>query len=154
MPRAEPEERLRKLKEKQARVNAEIQRTEARQREAERKRETRRLILLGSMALDQVARGQVTEQVFKARMDRFLRRPQDRALFDLPPPAFQRIQDLRAEGKSLRRIAAILAAARVPFPPGCCKKWNHKVVARLLRQLEGGDTAPAATEEGRHGNAE
>jgi len=86
MPRANPEERLPKLKEKQARINAEIQRAEARKREAERKRATRRKILAGSMVLDQVARGAVSETVFKADMDRFLKRPHARALFDLPPP--------------------------------------------------------------------
>ena len=87
MPRAKPEERKRKLKEKQARIKAELQRLEARERETERKRDTRRKILLGAMVLDRIARGEVPETVVKADMDRFLERPQERALFDLPPRA-------------------------------------------------------------------
>ena len=85
MPRANPEERLPKLKEKQARITAEIQRAEARKREAERKRATRRQFLVGSMVLDQVACGALSETVFKAEMDRFLKAARDRALFALPP---------------------------------------------------------------------
>ena len=154
MPRANPEERIRKLEEKPARVTAEIQRAKAHTREAERTRETRRQFLAGAMLKDQIARGVVSEMEVKAHMDRFLKRPRDRALFDLPPPAFQRILDLHEEGKSRRHIAAILATERVPLPPGHYKKWNHQAGGRVLRQLEGADTAPAATEEGRHGSAE
>ena len=87
MPRAKPEERRRKLQEKQARIKAELQRLDARERQAERKRETRRKILAGAMVLDRVARGEVTEKLFLADMDRFLERDQERALFDLPPKA-------------------------------------------------------------------
>ena len=85
MPRANPQERRRKLEEKQARIKAELQRLDARERETKRKRETRRKILLGAMVLDRIARGEVSETVVKADMDRFLDRPQERALFDLPP---------------------------------------------------------------------
>ena len=85
MPRANPEERRRKLQEKQARIKAELQRLDARERQAERKRETRRKILAGAMVLDRVARGEVTEKLFLADMDRFLERDQERALFGLPP---------------------------------------------------------------------
>ena len=87
MPRANPEERKRKLKEKQARIKAELQRLEARERETERKRETRRKILAGAMVLDRVARGVLPEKLFLRDMDDFLERPQERALFDLPPRA-------------------------------------------------------------------
>ena len=85
MPRANPQERLRKLEEKQARVTAEIQRVKARQRQNQRKRETRRKILAGAMVLDRVARGVLTEQLFLRDMDEFLERPHERALFELPP---------------------------------------------------------------------
>ena len=57
----------------------------------ERKRETRRKILAGAMVLDRVARKDLSEKLFKADMDRFLERDQDRALFGLPPrPANQK----------------------------------------------------------------
>ena len=85
MPRAKPADRLRKLEEQRARINAEIQRVRSRESQEERKRETRRKILAGAMVLDRVARKELSEKLFKADMDRFLEREQDRALFDLPP---------------------------------------------------------------------
>ena len=85
MPRAKPADRMRKLEEQRARINAEIQRVRSRESQEERKRETRRKILAGAMVLDRVARGDLSEKLFKADMDRFLEREQDRALFDLPP---------------------------------------------------------------------
>ena len=85
MPRAKPEDRIRNLEEQRARINAEIQRVRSRESQEERKRETRRKILAGAMVLDRVARGDLSEQLFKADMDRFLDRDQDRALFELPP---------------------------------------------------------------------
>ena len=85
MPRAKPEDRMRKLEEQRARINAEIQRVRSRESQEERKRETRRKILAGAMVLDRVARKDLSEKLFKADMDRFLERNQDRALFGLPP---------------------------------------------------------------------
>ena len=89
MPRAKPADRIRKLEEQRARINAEIQRVRSRESQEERKRETRRKILAGAMVLDRVARGDLSEKLFKADMDRFLERDQDRALFGLPPKASQ-----------------------------------------------------------------
>ena len=85
MPRAKPEDRIRQLEEQRARINAEIQRVRSRESQEERKQETRRKILAGAMVLDRVARRDLAEKLFKADMDRFLERDQDRALFELPP---------------------------------------------------------------------
>jgi len=85
MPRANPEERLRKIEEKQARLKAEAQRLKARTRQNRRKRETRRKILAGAMVLDWVERGELAEQLFLSGIDQFLTRDHERALFDLPP---------------------------------------------------------------------
>lgn len=85
MPRAKPADRIRQLEERRARINAEIQRVRSRESQEERKRETRRKILAGAMVLDRVARKDLSEKLFKADMDRFLERDQDRALFGLPP---------------------------------------------------------------------
>ena len=87
MPRAKPADRIRSLKEQRARINAEIQRVRGRESLEERKRETRRLILMGAMLRDRIARKELPEKLFKADMDRFLDRDQDRALFGLPPKA-------------------------------------------------------------------
>ena len=89
MPRANPQERRRKLEEKQARIKAELQRLNAREQQAERKRDTRRKILLGARVLDRIARGELAEAEVKADMDLFLERDRDRALFELPPRADQ-----------------------------------------------------------------
>ena len=51
----------------------------------QRKRETKRKILLGAMVLDRIERGEVSETVVKADMDKFLERDHERALFELPP---------------------------------------------------------------------
>ena len=85
MPRKNPADRLRRLEERRARINAEIQRVKSRESLEERKRDTRRKILAGAMVLDRVARKKVSEKLFKADMDSFLERDQDRALFGLPP---------------------------------------------------------------------
>ena len=87
MPRANPQDRMRKLEEKHARINADIQRVKGREQQAERKRQTRRKILAGAMVLDRLARGEVAEKLFLADMDRFLERDQDRELFGLPARA-------------------------------------------------------------------
>ena len=85
MPRANPQERLRKIEEQQARLKAEAQRLKARARETARKRETRRKILAGAMVLDRVERGVLPEQLFLRDMDQFLSRDHERAVFGLPP---------------------------------------------------------------------
>ena len=84
MPRAKPADRIRQLEEQRARITAKIQRVRSRESQEERKRETRRKILAGAMVLDRVTRKELPEKLFKADMDRFLERDQDRALFDLP----------------------------------------------------------------------
>ena len=57
MPRAEPTDRIRQLEESRARINAEIQRMKGRAQQEERKRETRRKILVGAMVLDWLSAG-------------------------------------------------------------------------------------------------
>ena len=85
MPRAKPADRIRSLKEQRARITAEIQRVRSRESREARKRETRRRILAGAMAEAMLARGEWSEEEFRADMDRFLERDRDRALFGLPP---------------------------------------------------------------------
>ena len=50
-------------------------------------------------------------------------------------PALQRVQELRAEGKSLRKMVDILQSEGVPLPPGRYKKWNHMGVQWCVQQL-------------------
>lgn len=75
--------KLDKLKAQHAKIAARIQNTEARLKMAERKKETRRKILVGSYYLDEaLKKGQMEE--IKKHMDKFLTRNSDRSLFDLP----------------------------------------------------------------------
>ena len=145
MPSPKPEERVKKLEEKRARLTAHLQRVEARARIAARKRETRRQFLVGSMVMDKLAGGEWELAEVMAHLDRFLKAPRDRALFDLLPAPFQRLRELRAAGHSQRAIAQILAAEGVH--PGRYKNWNRETVRRILALAD----AAAATEEGQDG---
>ena len=76
------QERLKQLKLRQQRTDAgrralDIQR--------EKKAETRRQFLAGAVILAKVREGALAETQFKAWLDEALARPDDRALFDLPP---------------------------------------------------------------------
>ncbi len=77
-------EKLAKLEEQRARINAEIQRVRAREQQQVRKDETRRKVLIGAMLLGKAH----TDSELKARLvrelDDYLERPHDRALFGLP----------------------------------------------------------------------
>lgn len=75
-------ERLARLKEQREKLNARIQATEARLKTSDRKRDTRRKILLGSYYFDKAIKENTMNEV-KAIMDKFLTRDSDRVLFDL-----------------------------------------------------------------------
>ena len=76
------QERLKQLKLRQ-------QRSEARQRafeaQREKKAETRRQFVAGAVILAKVREGMLPESQFRGWLDEALTRPDDRALFDLPP---------------------------------------------------------------------
>ena len=73
-----------RLKEQRAKLEARIQAAEARAKNDERKKDTRRKILVGSYYLEQASKNETLEELKKA-MDLFLTRDSDRKLFDLPP---------------------------------------------------------------------
>ena len=77
-------DRLKKLEEQRARINAEIQRVRAREQQQARKDDTRRKILVGSMLLQLVEDGEWPEDKLRARLDTYLVRADDRELFELP----------------------------------------------------------------------
>jgi len=76
--------KLEQLKKKQAQLTAQIKDVEAREKEKERKLETRRKILVGSFYLDKAKENGSIDQL-KNELDSYLTRKDDRALFDLPP---------------------------------------------------------------------
>lgn len=72
-----------KLKEQRRLIDARIQAAEARHKNSERKKDTRRKILLGSYYLEKAKKENQWEKV-KELMNSYLSRNSDRKLFDLP----------------------------------------------------------------------
>jgi len=82
---AKAADKLAKLEEQRARINAEIQRVRAREQQQQRKEETRRKVLIGAWMMSKVQSGEWPEQKLIEAMDSYLERDHDRALFGLPP---------------------------------------------------------------------
>ena len=74
---------LTRLKEQRDKLEARIQAAEARAKLDERKKDTRRKILVGSYYLEQAAKRQTWDEL-RTAMDNFLTRDSDRKLFELP----------------------------------------------------------------------
>ena len=81
------EARIKAQEEKLKQLKAQKQQIEARKRAAaakvNRAQDTRRKVLAGAMILDMMERDEATRQRFTARLDSYLTRPDDRALFGL-----------------------------------------------------------------------
>lgn len=75
---------LEKLKEQRDKLNSRIQQKEARLKSSERKIDTRKKILIGSYFIEQAMMNGSFEDL-KQKMSDFLKRDNDRALFDLSP---------------------------------------------------------------------
>ncbi len=76
------QERLKQLKLRQQRSEARKRALDARR---ERKTETRRKFVVGAVILDRVRDGALDGVQLRTWLDQALTRPEDRALFDLPP---------------------------------------------------------------------
>ena len=83
------DERIAALEAKLKQEKAKKQKLEARKKAAESKQkraeDTRRKILVGSILMANVERGTYPEEKFRAMLDKYLEREDDRKLFDLPP---------------------------------------------------------------------
>lgn len=78
---------LDKLLQKRSQLDAKIQQTRARLRQHERKKDTRRKIIVGALAMEHADQGNDPEfaaTLFRL-LNRYVTRPADRALLDLPP---------------------------------------------------------------------
>lgn len=76
--------RLESLKKQQEQLKAKIQALEASESSRERKRETRRKILVGAYYLDKMRSDNKFNELVSL-MDAYLSRDSDRVLFNLPP---------------------------------------------------------------------
>lgn len=83
------DERIAKLEEKLKQEKAKKQKIEARKRTAElklqRSQDTRRKILAGALVLEMMEQDEQAKERFMSRLDKFLTRKDDRALFGLYP---------------------------------------------------------------------
>ncbi len=75
--------KLEALKQKQAVLKARIEMMSAREKTIAKKQDVRRKILLGAFALEQAKLDNTVAELYQ-KMDKFLTRNSDRALFDLP----------------------------------------------------------------------
>ena len=75
--------KLEKLLQKEAQLKAQIQQAKAAERTLEKKRDTRRKILIGAAVMARVERGEWPQADLLLMMDGFLSRPNERELFDL-----------------------------------------------------------------------
>lgn len=85
MPRKPPDEKIAELEEKRSQIEAQIQRHKARLRIEERKRETRRKIIAGALALEHASLNPAFGAQLKKLLQEHVTREGDRALFDLKP---------------------------------------------------------------------
>jgi len=84
--RKSPQQKLDELREKEAQLKARIQKEKAKLATDERKRDTRRKIIAGALALEHAEQNPDSEfaTVLHRLLSRHVDRDQDRALFDLP----------------------------------------------------------------------
>ncbi|MEL6940378.1 MAG: hypothetical protein AAFO84_14425 [Cyanobacteria bacterium J06598_1] len=75
--------KLERLLEKEAQLKAQIQQAKAAERTLEKKRDTRRKILIGAAVMARVEHGEWPKNDLLAMMDGFLTRPNERDLFGL-----------------------------------------------------------------------
>jgi hypothetical protein len=85
LPAIHQTHRLQRLKEQREKIDARIQAAEARIKTSERKKDTRRKILVGAYYLDMAIKENKLDKI-KEIMDAYLHRDFDRALFDLSSP--------------------------------------------------------------------
>ena len=74
------EEKLKQAKAQKAKIEARKKAIEAK---VQRSQDTRRKVLAGAMVLEMMERDEATRQRFMERLDKYLTRADDRALFDL-----------------------------------------------------------------------
>ncbi|HDQ0527074.1 TPA: mobilization protein [Escherichia coli] len=78
-------DQLAELRQKEAEIRARIQALEARDKEADRKKDARRKILIGGAVFAKVKRGEWTQKQLIDLLSSELKADRDRALFDLKP---------------------------------------------------------------------
>src|SRR5215469_15967927 len=83
MPRKSAADRLQTLREKREQLDAQLRALEARNKQAERKADTRRKVIAGALALEHYEKNRDSEfhRIIFRLLDEYVVRPHDRALF-------------------------------------------------------------------------
>jgi hypothetical protein len=87
MPKQKPADKLTGLREKMKQLAAQAAALEARQKEADRKADTRRKVIAGALAIEHMEANAPSEfgKVMLRLLDEYVTRPADRALFPSLP---------------------------------------------------------------------
>ena len=118
-------------REKKRTLENQIRRAQYRISARERKQRTRQLILIGSVVKNQADQDSRTRLWLQHALDEALERPQDRALFDLPP------NKENEKGHLSTPAAPTAAAPAVPLPG-----WRpHRLKTGVWGSIYHGDTA-------------
>lgn len=88
------QDRIAELEKQQAQIKARIQRERGKLRLEERKRDTRRKIIAGALALEHAGIDPDFDAALQRLLNRYVVRPDDRALFDLPPVSDEKSSDM------------------------------------------------------------
>ena len=83
MPRKTPDQQLAELEKKESQLKARIQKKRAQVRGQERKRDTRRKIIAGALALEHMSHDAAFAKTMKRLLKEQVTRQEDKALFDL-----------------------------------------------------------------------
>ena len=97
--------KLDKLLQKEAQLKAQIQQAKAAERTLEKKRDTRRKILIGAAVMARVESGRWPQADLLEMMDGFLTRPNERDLFGLDAAASEAVSNNAAEARPKRTKA-------------------------------------------------
>ena len=123
--------KLEKLLEKEAQLKAQIQQAKAAERTLEKKRDTRRKILIGAAVMARVQSGEWPEADLKMMMDGFLTRLHERVLFDLDDVSDRAGSD--AAGSASAAVADVNESAKQGQRAGQ-KKTVEKTVKKRFSE--------------------
>lgn len=126
--------RLEQLLKKQEELKAQIKKEKNKLDQAERKKDTRRKILLGALMMEMMKKGELDEKKIMKQLDGFLTRDTDRQLFDLDLIKSQNQPTLKTENLENYSVQVILEE----YPE------SQKIpVLKIVRQVTGLDIKEA-----------
>lgn len=108
--------KMERLLEKQAQLKAQIQKARAAEKNLEKKRDTRRKILIGAAILARIEAGTWKQSDLLDMMDEFLTRPTERELFGLETNGASSTQHLPKKKRVQPKSKPVTVEASKPLP--------------------------------------